>query len=316
MKRAVVFPQKYVRFSKHKERFHGKMLLLGEIMKEKLSFDVYFVSSAADFPYDSDVIFFYAEANAIGFMSSIMDKLPKKTRFIGLFVDYDIHRYDSELFHRILERCDLVLGSSYAVFKRKYPFFISKYVYFPHFFAPHSEYVDFNFNENPKMKCLLSGQTRRQYLIRHSVAQEVEHNPRLRKQIDILEHPRKDCKAFFTRQNKGYEGYVKILHEYFCCLTDSGTPQDTQVVAKYFEIPATGSLLLASVAPDLEQIDLVPNVHFVPIRKETVFSQIEDCLLYPENYQKIRQDGMSLVRRNHSINNRFVRLKMLLEAYA
>lgn len=314
MQKVIVIPNKYKRFLEYKERCHGKHLQLFYMIKEWLGFDIRFLSpNAQDFPINADITLLYGEPNALTFMPNVLRRLSKNTQLIGFFID--IHWYDLGFFPNLLDRCNAVLGISHEVFRRKYPDYFKKHIYFPHFFAPHYDYAELEFNDNPKRKCLLSGQTRSQYPIRSVVMERVSKDPALRKQIEILEHPRPDCKRFFTRENKAYWGYANILHEYFCCLTDDGAPENTQVAGKYFEIPATGSLLLAPIAPDLDQLDLIPGVHFVPIRKETVFSQIGDCLIHPRKYQKIRQDGMELVRKNHSINNRFFQLKEILESY-
>ena len=312
MRKTFVIPMKYARFVKHRERYHGKMLMLSEMLEAELGFETRFVIGTNDFPFDSDLILLYGEPNALGFMPSVLDSLRKEVSLVGIFSD--IHWHKPTFLPRLFDRCSVILSISHTVFERFWPNYIEKFIYFPTFFAPHDNYVRLSIRDNPKMKCLLSGQTRTQYPIRSYLRLETATSPHVRSMIDILEHPRKDCKLFFTRNNPcEYEYYPETLNEYFCCITDDGMPENTQVVAKYFEIPAAGSLLLAPIASDLKFLDFTPNVHFVPITKGDALSKVKGCLDNPETYYPLRKAGMEMVRQKHSINNRFAQLKVILE---
>jgi uncharacterized membrane protein YcgQ (UPF0703/DUF1980 family) len=84
------------------------------------------------------------------------------------------------------------------------------------------------------------------------------------------------------------------------------------VLAKYLEIPAVGSLLIANETNDLKKIGFIAGEHYVSITKENALETIYECLDNPDKYIEIRKNGMGFVRRNHSINNRFEQLKNIL----
>lgn len=85
------------------------------------------------------------------------------------------------------------------------------------------------------------------------------------------------------------------------------------MVVKYFEITATGALLLANEVEDLEKLDFVAFKHTVSITKDNALLQIDDFLANQKKYRAIRKTGMEFVCQNYSANNRFKQLKKILE---
>jgi hypothetical protein len=193
---------------------------------------------------------------------------------------------------KVFNRCDLIVSPVYEYFAELYPQFTSKYRFMPKFFSPNERYVGLPFNERPKMRCLLSGATKaRIYPLRNFIkrrGQKIDHRP------------------------AKYVGnaYAELLHSYFCCVTSSSIFK--YVVAKYCEIPATGSLLIADETEDLKRMGFVPHKHYIPITRKNALTQIADCLNNPEEYNHIRKEGMLFVRKNHSINNRIIDIKKWL----
>ena len=106
----------------------------------------------------------------------------------------------------------------------------------------------------------------------------------------------------------GYVGdsYAKLLHSYFCCATSSSI--FNYVVAKHYEICATGSLLLTNETADLKKTGFIPYEHYIPITKENCIEKIKHCLEHPEEYIDIRKEGMKYVRENHSLDNKMKQL--------
>ena len=198
---------------------------------------------------------------------------------------------------KVFERCDLIISASYETFVNLYPEFVSKFLFFPKFFAPHERYTRLSLNTQPKMRCLLSG------------AINAEAYP-LRSFIKDTKHKLVDCE----RSTKYFgDSYAEVLNSYYCCVATSGVYN--VVVSKYCEIPATGSLMLARETNDLRRIGFVPYKHYVPITKFTVFDVICECVAHPEDYVGIRKEGMEFVRNNHSIVNRITFLERYLEEW-
>ena len=240
--------------------------------------------------------------------------LDKNIQFI-LYM-HDVHwAYElrNEGTTKLLQRADLILVPYYCYFKRMWPQFVEKAIFFPHFFAPHDRYCGLEYNKNPKMKCLLTGNIKPdRYPIRWAVNEVVLNNEKLRDSIDVLRHPRHAKTQYWTRENGGeVEEYAKTINEYFCAVIDSSTWN--LLLTKYFEIPAAGTLLLADEPEDGEEAGFIPWEHYVPITKENVVSQIGHCLENPKEYEKIRRQGMEFVQEHHSVNNRFDQFGEILE---
>jgi hypothetical protein len=186
----------------------------------------------------------------------------------------------------VFQRCDLIVSQSYEYFSKIFPQFLSKMFFLADCFSTHEKYLKFPFNEKPKMKCLLSGSTGQlAYPLRYYI---------LKNKIPQIEHKN----SFFALG----EEYPKLLNSYFCCVTCSSIFK--YVLTKHLEIPAAGSLLLTNETSDLNRVGFIPYKHYIPITKNDVFQKIKDCLNNPQNYNKIRQEGMIFTRENHSIKNR------------
>jgi len=96
------------------------------------------------------------------------------------------------------------------------------------------------------------------------------------------------------------------INNYRAAFTDSSVFK--YVVAKYFEIPATGALLLAddSVSVALEQLGFVEHEHYVPVSEETLEEKIRFVLdeRNHEELDKIRRRAQQLVLACHKTSNR------------
>ena len=191
---------------------------------------------------------------------------------------------------RVFERCDLIITPVYEYFMKLYPQFISKYKNMGNFFSPHERYAQLSFNENPIMKCLLSGSLNPEvYPLRSFIVDNVDVNYAPPKYVG--------------------DSYAELLNSYFCCVATSSI--FNYALSKHYEIPASGSLLLADKTKDLERMGFIPYVHYIPITQHDIAAKIKDCLEYPEQYNHIRKQGMKYVMENHSIVNRIEWLKKI-----
>lgn len=212
----------------------------------------------------------------------------------------------------LLQRADLVMVPYYTYFKKAWPQFVDKVIFFPHFFASQNRYCNLKYKADPKMKCLLSGNVKQgRYPIRWVVYQAAQNRSEVKPLIDILRHPRHSKTQFWTRKEGGHKTqYAKTIHEYFCSVADSS--KWNLLLTKYFEIPAAGTLLLTDKPQDGDAAGLVPGEHYIEVSAETVLDQIKDCLKNPANYEEIRKAGMKFVRANHGIDNRLEKFKKIL----
>ena len=210
----------------------------------------------------------------------------------------DLQYYDNLLCYKnrlkVFERCDLILSGSKEYFSKLYPEFLSKHRFVPFFFSPTMRYKAFNINRNPKMRCLLSGSL----------------NPDVYKLRAFIHDSRPNLIEYKPPTYIGSD-YVKLLNSYFCCVATSSI--FNYAVAKYFEIPASGSLLIGNDIDDLRIAGFIPDRHYVSITKENVLDKIEHCLRNPKEYESVRKDGMTFVRENHSVDIRVRQIKAMLE---
>jgi len=214
---------------------------------------------------------------------------------------------------KLLERSDLIMVPYYSYFKKVWPQFLDKTIFFPHFFAPHERYCNLKYNVNPKMKCLLTGNIKSdRYPIRWIVKEGVLCDDKIRNLVDILRHPRHSETQYWTRkEGGGKEKYSGTINEYYCSIIDSSMWH--LLLTKYFEIPAAGALLLADEPEDGEKIGLIPWEHYVLVTENRALYWIENCLKNSKDFEEIRKRGTKFIRANHSVNNRLDEFGKILE---
>jgi len=272
----------------------------------ELGFEVRMANTVREFP-DVDVVIAYkaaqhSNANALVDLAN----LPPKIKLINYVVDLHAPERPSlcrKNMKMLLDRSDLIICPYHSAFMEKWPEYADKYEFFPHFFAPHNRFAGLDFNETPKRKALLSGGTFHSvYPMRSDIERECGAN----KTIDILRHP-----GYHTGRGVTRDAYAKMIHEYFSGIATASVYK--YVVAKYFEIPATGSLLFGERIDDLDMLGFVPGEHYIPITKEDSIDVINECCANPKKYTEIRKAGMKFVRKNHSINNRIIQLEEMIK---
>ena len=296
MKGLIVVPP-FSLISAHVDRFP----ILFNIVKNRLGFEIQ-TTDNLNIPSDIDVVISYGKSDKRLF------NLKSRIKLIVCQVDSHPHpKIDEKAKLKLFNRADVLLIPNDEKFRARYPQYISKYIFFPRFFAPYKRFASFELNKDPKLKCLLSGATSTDvYPIRHLV--KVKGDP---SKIDDYTDPiGKYKKKQICPWKYAKDDYAKLLNSYFCCVTCSSAYH--YVVGKYLEIPATGSLLIADECNDSKKMGFIPYEHYIPITKENVFEKISECLKYPEKYREVREKGMKFVREHHSVNNRYEQLKNIL----
>jgi len=216
-------------------------------------------------------------------------------KLIGYFEDLECWYNEECIKNKLLsfERFDVLVGSFPETFSKWYPQFLHKYIHYPNHFAPFERYSILKPNSNPIMKCLLSGSVNKWYPFRQYI---IENAP-----SEIFHYKKK---------NILFADYPEFLNSYFCAIATGAA--SSVVVAKYLEIPAAGTLLLAEEIDDVKLLGLKANVHYVPITKDNVVDKIREVLKNPEKYIEMRDRATKLVREKHSEINRIEEFKEIL----
>ena len=232
-------------------------------------------------------------------------------------------------FQKTIERADLILCVNLVKFSLLWEKYIERIIYFP-FYAP-DYFLNEAINPNPLMKCLLSGrmkigENKSVYPIRQKVLKSKMQ------EIEILPHP--------STTNKIYQkqDFAKEIKKYFCCVTDSSriyydfiqkektdllfsdvekAKSQGQIVKKYFEIPATGSILLAdgNTKEEMNILGFQNEVNFIQIDENNVLDIISEVLKNPEKYEHIREEGVKFIKKNHLLIHREKLFDQIMSAY-
>jgi len=246
---------------------------------------------------DVDFVLVYAVPyhNRPNLPPGLLDTDPH-VKLIGYFEDLECWDNKECIKNKLLafERFDVLVGSFPETFSKWYPQFLHKYIHYPNHFAPFERFAALKTNSEPIMKCLLSGSSNKYYPFRQYIINKIP--------TDIFQYRKK--KILFA-------DYPKFLNNYFCAIATGAS--SSVVVAKYLEIPAAGTLLLAEEINDVILLGLKANVHYVPITRETVVEKIREVLRNPERYIEMRDRATKLVRENHSEINRFEEFKNILQ---
>lgn len=147
-------------------------------------------------------------------------------------------------------------------------------------------------NPHPLRRCLLPGATSRDRPLRRRAVREVPSE-----KLALLKHPGYG-KSSYAADIVGKDFY-DLIHRYACCLTDGGVYR--YAVAKYVEVPYTGTLLVADDVPDLAEMGYRRNAHFIAVDDDTdLAGLVAHILEHPDEYEAVRRAGQKLVRERHT----------------
>lgn len=217
----------------------------------------------------------------------------------------DLHWWNEQIRQKKLvgfALCEMVLSTYGYVWDRFYPELrgAKKVVWVPHSASP-----DFllRYNQHPENAILLSGAITDHYPLRQQM--KVLHGQR-RYSIAYHAHPGYDCEYDYERNEHVGRGYAEKLNKYRVGFTDA--LKYGYVVAKYFEIPATGALLLAdaAVSEPLKKLGFIVNKHYLPVSIENLEERIRYVLdeANHEELDEIRRRGQELVWERHKTSDR------------
>lgn len=171
--------------------------------------------------------------------------------------------------------------------------------------VPHAAGPDFLLpvEEHPRPVVFVSGAMNHAYPLRLAMRDLALRRPELAR---LHEHPGYDCTFDYDSDDRIGSGYAAAIHECLAAFTDALVHH--YVVAKHFEIPATGALLLAdrAVAPQLEQLGFIDGRHYVSVTTDDL-EPVVTRVLDPRNaaaIDTIRRRAHALVHERHTTAHR------------
>ena len=273
-------------------------------IKGKLS--DFFINNYGSLP---KVLFFW---NTNTFIKNNFDAITKQNWIKCIYMD-DLHQKSDKIKNfrnLILEKFDYIFCTCAYIFPK---FFNvckeNQLVWYPHNVNNKFMVV---FNENPTNKILLSGcHDKNVYPFRNYV-----HNLAKKYPIDIL--PQLSYRS--PNHNNYGHNYIKYINNYIAsvaCCSNQNTPY---IVSKFFEIPASGALLLAYdeyVKEPLKELGFIDGENYISANHENVIEKIL-FITDPNNKEKIdciRKNGYNLVWSKHTLLNRIDIIENIVNKY-
>jgi hypothetical protein len=212
----------------------------------------------------------------------------------------DLHWWDAGMRMRKtvgFALCETVISTVGYAWNRLYPEFAGtkKVVWVPHSASP-----DFMvpYNPKPENAIFVSGAYGNYYPLRDRI-RELSHEGAYA--IVCQDHPGYYTGYDYDRNEAVGHGYARKINQYRAGFTDSS--KFHYVLAKYFEIPATGALLVGddSVSGPLRQIGFIENEHYLAVSSANLEEKIRFVLDERNHAQldQIRRRGQELVWDRH-----------------
>lgn len=206
----------------------------------------------------------------------------------------DLHN-NTKMRIELMQYFDLMLNSYAYCFGMFYDNAIKTY-WFPHY-VNEQLLEDISYNANPEPKILLSGQiTESVYPARHKALCLSKNN----ENIYYLAHP-----GYNNQNRHQYCGkkYYTLINSYLAAFTCCAKDDRPYIVSKFFEIIASGSLLIAydvNVKYELKQLGFIENVNYISCDLDNM-QEVFEYVLNPNNREKIdtiRSNGFEFSKKN------------------
>ena len=147
-------------------------------------------------------------------------------------------------------------------------------------------------------RVLVSGAIDEQYPLREQLRDLADQG---HPGIEVTPHPGYHCGYDYGTDARVGPGYAQHLRRHRVAFTDAS--RYGYMLSKHFEIPATGSLLLAddSVADQLTALGFDEGVHYVGVSRDTLEARLAYVLdpTHDEAIDAIRAQGQALVQEHH-----------------
>ncbi|HUS10903.1 MAG TPA: glycosyltransferase [Pyrinomonadaceae bacterium] len=198
--------------------------------------------------------------------------------------------------------CETLLSTYAYIWAKFYPELAARKeaVWIPHAASP-----DFMlaYNPNPKNSVLLSGAVNRHYPLRQRLMSLYSEG---RYSVTYHPHPGYRWRYNYNANANVGRGYARKINGHRVAFTDSLT--FTYLVAKYFEIPAAGALLLAdnAVSGPMKKLGFIEWEHYLPVSEDNLEDRVRYVLdkRNHDELDKIRKRGQALILERHKTSDR------------
>lgn len=229
---------------------------------------------------------------------------PNITKMV--YID-DLHNDMTYKLH-LFSNMNIVLATYKYLFPSLYSTInIDKIYWFPH--NINGQFMPSEINKDPINKILLSGATSDVYPMRCKLKKYIKTG-----QVEQLQ------KQGYKVKNHDIIGkkYIQHLSEYICAFTCCSNINTPYLVAKFFEIPGSGSLLLAYdefIKEHLCELGLIDGENYISVNHDNLKEKI-DYILNPDNRKyidSVRTKGYLLIQNNHTLKKRVDDLNKYLD---
>ncbi len=222
-----------------------------------------------------------------------------------VFFADDLHAWDRRMREIKLVTfavCDVILTTYAYGWRSLYPELSSKRVVW----IPHSASPDFmlSYNSDPENVVFLSGAINEAYPLRQ---QMLKLHKEKSYAIEYFCHPGYFCGYDYDADARVGRGYAERIHKCRVGFADGVFPY-SYVVAKCFEIPATGALLLAddALSPYLKELGFVADRNYMSVTSANLEERVNYVLAesHRGEIDQIRKQGQELVQERHKTSDR------------
>jgi hypothetical protein len=237
-------------------------------------------------------------------------RCPTITGLSSLKIPFGVFMYD---LHQIVqERITFIEQNNVKyIFTLCRDYFVNRYTkyaerlrWLPHF-ANTEIFKDYGLPKD--IDCLMMGVARRYYPLRKIMYEALKDKP------FFVYHPHPGYgNPDETRADifigKKYAMEINRAKIFLTCDSTFHYP-----LAKYFEVPASNTLLLAPPLKELEDLGFIPDVHFASINEGNFLEKIEFYLSHHEEREKMKNEGYRMVHTKHSAAVRALELVKMIE---
>jgi hypothetical protein len=223
----------------------------------------------------------------------------------------DLHWTDRDGMRDALRLADGILSPYAPVFGDFFPDVDASKVAW----VPHAANPDFllPLNDTPAPVVFVSGAINDAYPLRVAMRELARRRPALAR---LHEHPGYSLNFNFASDGRVGRGYAEKIAACLAALTDG--LKHRYIVAKHFEIPAAGALLIAdrACAPQLERLGFADGEHYVSATSGDL-EEVIDRVLDPRNRAEIddiRRRGHDLVHARHTTAHRAGEINAVIES--
>ncbi|MCR8632482.1 GT-D fold domain-containing glycosyltransferase [Paenibacillus radicis (ex Xue et al. 2023)] len=219
---------------------------------------------------------------------------------------------DQKKFRRFVYENDIDLIFSFHrdAFIDNFPELLNKFRWLPHH-VNIQQFKDYDLNR--KIDFLLMGAVNEDYYpLRHTISTEMKGYP------GFVHHPHPGYRDYDRDEDDEAES---LVGEYFAreinkakmFFTDDSIYRLPN--AKYFEVPACRTLLLANGSKELRDLGFIDGETFVEVNEENYLEKALYYLEHEEERTAIAERGYQMVRKKHSTTNRVLKFINYIRDY-